>query len=272
MTLILTWLFPFGIIMGADSAITYNTYITEPDGRQRERILTGGTKILRIPKIKAGISYWGDAIIDDKTTDVWLSDFIFSHKEDYNSISDFANLLQNELRELVEELTEPEGSEEYRYGKRGFHLAGYVEHEGRQVPTFYHIHNGQSETAQGINPRIINANYDLPPERVAELFSHSAYPYVRNGDFLLYTKIFDNLRRAFGDFGTALRQAYNSPFHFPDPSKFSDNIEAFSEFVRFWIRLVRDVYALSNVPETIGGEISVLSISPNGETRYSKKP
>ena len=77
---------------------------------------------------------------------------------------------------------------------------------------------------------------------------------------------------AFGDFRLLLRQVYDQPFLFPDPSKFSNNIEAYSEFVRFWIRLVRDVYALSNVPETIGGEISVLSISPNGETRFSKKP
>jgi hypothetical protein len=204
---------------------------------------------------------------------VWLSDFIFSRRDDYDNISDFAVLLQNELREVVhEEITEPEGSLEYRYGKRGFHLAGFIEHERRAVPTFYHIHNGQSETTPNINPRIINANYDLPPEKVLEFFSHSATPYVRNGDFWLYVKIFDSLRGAFEEFRRLLRQAHNAPFLFPDTTKFSDDIEAYSEFVRFWIRLVRDVYALSNVPETIGGEISVLSISPNGETRCSKKP
>jgi hypothetical protein len=273
MTLILTWLFPFGIFMGADSAISYNTYITEPDGRRRKRILNSGTKILRIPKINAGISYWGIGYVGDETTDVWLSDFIFSHRADYNNINDFASLLQNELREVVhEEITEPEGSLEYRYGKRGFHLAGFVEYEGNPVPTFYHIHNGQSETTPNVNPRIINANYDLPPEKVLGFFAHPAFPYVRNGDFFLYAKVFDSLMSAFGDFRNLLRNVYDAQFLFPDPSKFSDNIEAYSEFVRFWIRLVRDVYALSNIPETIGGEISVLSISPNGETKYSKKP
>ena len=40
MTLVLTWLFPFEICMGADSAISYNSYITEPSGRKRQRILT----------------------------------------------------------------------------------------------------------------------------------------------------------------------------------------------------------------------------------------
>lgn len=182
-------------------------------------------------------------------------------------------LLQNELREIVgEEITEPEGSLAYRYGKRGFHLAGFVEYEGNPVPTLYHIHNGQSETTPDINPRIINANYDLPPERVLEFFAHSAFPYLRNGDFFLYADLFDSLQGAFGNFRNLLRDVYDEPFHFPDPSKFSSVAEAYSEFVRFWIRLVRDVYALSNVPETIGGEISVLSIFPNGETAYSKKP
>jgi len=130
MTLIQTWLFPFGISMGSDSAISYNTSITEPSGRKRMRILTGCTKTLWIPKIKAGISYWGDGNIDNVTTDVWLSDFIFSRRDQYNNISDFAVLLQDELRELVPKITEPKGSMEYRYGKRGFHLAGFVEHGG----------------------------------------------------------------------------------------------------------------------------------------------
>lgn len=273
MTLILTWVFPFGIFMGADSAISYNTYLTETDGRRSKRILYGGTKIIRVPKINAGISYWGIGCVGNETTDVWLSNFIFSHRDDYDNIGDFAVLLQNVLREIIhEEITEPEGSLEYRYGKRGFHLAGFMEYRGNPVPTFYHIHNGQSETTPNINPREINANYDLPPARVLDLFSDSRIPHVRNGDFPLYAQLFDSLMGAFGDFRNLLGQVHNQPFLFPDPSKFSDNIEAYSEFVRFWIRLVRDVYALSNVPETIGGEISVLSISPNGETRYSKKP
>jgi hypothetical protein len=258
--------------MGADSAISYNSYITEPSGRKRKRILTGGTKTLWIPKINAGISYWGEGNIGDVTTDVWLSDFIFSHEDQYDSISDFAILLQDELRPFVPEISEPEGSVEYRFGKRGFHLGGFIEHEGKPLPTFYHIHNGQSETTSNINPRIINANYDLPPERVLYHFAKSESPYVRNGEFFLYTALFQNLRIAFRQFEDLLRKATGSPFIFPDLTKFSDPLEAYSEFVRFWIRLVRDVFALSNLPEIIGGDISVLSISPTGEMKFSRRP
>jgi len=258
--------------MGGDSAISYNSYITEPFGRKKRRILTGGTKTLWIPKIKAGISYWGEGNIKDVTTDVWLSDFIFSHKDQYSNINDFATLLQDELRTLVPEIGEPEGSLEYRFGKRGFHLAGFIEYEGKPVPTFYHIHNGQSETTPNINPRIINANCDLPPEKVLNHFAKSEFPYIRNGEFFLYTALFKNLLIAFRQFEELLGKATGAPFIFPEVTKFSDPLEAYSEFVRFWIRLVRDVFALSNLPEIIGGDISVLSISPIGEMRFSRRP
>jgi len=272
MTLILTWLFPFGIVMGADSAITYpHLYVTEPNGRRRPRILTGVRKVFQIPKIHAGISFWGAANIGNQTTDAWLSEFIISQENRYNNIHDFAILLQDELRTLVPEITDPEGSYNYRYGTRGFHLAGFVEYQNQSVPTFYHIHNGQSEVYPNINPRVINANQDLPPQRVLELFSQNINPYVRNGDFHIYSTLFHSLYTAFAHKNKRLRQIYGQ-FRFPDPSKFTTPLEAYMEFVRFWIRLVRDVYALSNLPEIIGGEISVLSITPDGNIGFSKRP
>jgi hypothetical protein len=236
------------------------------------RILTGGTKTLWIPKIKAGISYWGEANIDNTTTDVWLSDFVYSHRDHYNNIGDFATLLQNELRKFVPEITESKDSMEYRYGKRGFHLAGFIEHAGKPVPTLYHIHNGQSETDTKINPRIINANLDLPPEKVLAHFSESEFPYLINGDFFLCATMFDNLQVAFGGFGSLLEKITGSPFVFPDLRKFANPLDGYSEFTRFWIRLVRDVYGLSNLPESIGGDILILSISPTGEAKFSRRP
>lgn len=257
--------------MGADSAISYNSSITEPSGRKKKRILTGGIKILQIPKIKAGISYWGEGNIGSDTTDVWLSDFIFTNESKYGNIHDFATLLQTELRKKVPKLTDPKGSYEYRYGRRGFHLAGFVEYKGKNVPTFYHIHNGESETISGIDPTKINANHDLPPQLVQKLFSQNVYPHVRNGEFMLYGAMFDSLQKAFGQFKTYLKANHGISLVFPEPSKFSNSLEAHSEFVRFWIRLTRDVFALSNLPEIIGGDISVLSISPTGETRCTTR-
>lgn len=94
MTLILTGLFPFGIVMGADSA--YTQKVTDNLGRTRLRILTGLRKVYEIPKIKAGISCWGKGIIENGTciTDVWLSDFIKSREDQYDTTHAFAILLQ----------------------------------------------------------------------------------------------------------------------------------------------------------------------------------
>ena len=265
-------MFPFGIVMGADSAITFrNRYVIDNSGRRRPLILLGGTKIFPIPKIHAGISFWGNANIGNSTTFEWLSNFIYSRENEYNNIHDFAILLQNELRNVVPELTEPEDSLEYRYGKRGFHLAGFVEHEGKPIPTMYHIHNGLSETNPEINPRVINANHDFPPEKVAELFSRGQVPNLRNGDFFLYSDLFDKLYSSFNQWSRLL-SIEGRPFVFPDPKKFANPLDAYAEFVRFWIRLVRDVCALSNMPEIIGGEIRVLSITTDGRINVSVKP
>ncbi len=266
MTLVLTWLFPTGIVMGADSAITYRgSYVTGPHGRRQPRILTDCVKVVHVPKINAGVSFWGKSI-RNKTTDVWLSEFITDHNEEFNDLHEFATLLQNELRGLVPRITATLGSREYRYGNTGFHLAGFVEHERQTVPTFYHIHNGQSEVYPTIDPTIINANQDLPPEKVLERFSQNKPPHVRNGDFFLYATLFHNLLPIFNHMSERLG------FRFPDLDKFQTPLEAYSEYVRFWIRLTRDIYALSNLPEIIGGDISVLSISPTGETWFTKKP
>jgi hypothetical protein len=272
MTLILTWLFPFGIFMGADSAVTFTSqFVTDASGERKPLILTGGKKVFPIPKIRAGISFWGDANVGDSTTFEWISNFIYSHRSQYNNIHDFAALLQDELRNVVPELSDPESSLYYRYGRRGFHVAGFTDYKGQMVPTFYHVHNGLSETNPKINPRIINANHDFPPEKVSQLFSEGKVPYVRNGEFIMYLLLFDNLYKSFKQFESVLREEFR-PFTFPDTTKFSNRLEAYTEFIRFWIKLVRDVYALSNVPEIIGGDVMVLSIPKAGEMGFSRKP
>ena len=92
-------------------------------------------------------------------------------------------------------------------------------HDGKAIPTFYHIHNGQSETTQNINPRIINANYDKPPQRVLEHYLHHEIPYVRNGDFFLYAELFDKLYSSFNKWSEEFK-IEGKPFVFPDPEKF----------------------------------------------------
>ena len=61
MTLILTEISPWGILMAADSAVTQQIDI---DGRPRQqRVLIGVNKLQVIPKLKAGIAVWGQGIM-----------------------------------------------------------------------------------------------------------------------------------------------------------------------------------------------------------------
>ncbi|MHA1972652.1 MAG: hypothetical protein ACTSW1_06660 [Candidatus Hodarchaeales archaeon] len=262
MTLILTWLFPFGIVMGADSALTLrNPHTYEITGIETVQ------KIYHIPKINAGISCWGNGKVGEIPIETYLPAFIEERENEYSNIDEFATILKEDVSNYTPEITASVNSYEYRYGNRGFHLAGFVDYNGTQVPSFYHIHNGVSETYSNINPRILNANHDWPPNKVFKDFNDGIIPNIRNGDFLRYAQLFDSLWKTFQQLKVA-----GSPVNIPSINKFGDLLLAYSEFVRFWIRLTRDVYALSDLPEIIGGNISILSLKPNGGFSCDSKP
>jgi len=114
-------------------------------------------------------------------------------------------------------------------------------------------------------------NARAPPQEVLDLFAKNLAPHVRNGDFMFYSILFNALSDLFTQFYKRMR-IDDTPFVFPNIPEFEEPLEGYSEFVRFWIRLVRDVYALSNVPEVIGGNISILSIAPDGVMKLTSKP
>lgn len=135
MTLILTELSRYGIAMAADSALTVPTLL--PVERQYiNRVYFGATKLRPIPKLKAGISFWGQGQIRGVDTDVWLLDFIHRNENRYNTLRQFALLLRNQLRQEIGRMQDTD-AESLRWGKIGFHLAGYVKYNGTKVPTFW---------------------------------------------------------------------------------------------------------------------------------------
>ena len=92
MTLILTELTPAGISMAADSAITkmQNGKIIEIDQQ-------GMSKILRVPKIRAAISFWGMiGAVSKNPFDQWLQSII--NAENYNDLESFADILADALK------------------------------------------------------------------------------------------------------------------------------------------------------------------------------
>lgn len=270
MTLVLTEISKFGIAMAADSAVTCDE--PSPSGKTVPRVLTGVKKLQVIRKIQAGISVWGQGDIEVKDkiyfTDIWLTDFIENRKDDYSSLHDFAVLLQEELRTCISPIDVKNHDDEF--GTIGFHLAGFVDWQGQMTPTFYHIHNGKSQVldkrgSKNYDPSIINANYDMPPDIARELLNYKDRPPIwRNGDIQIYAGAFGNIVDFFKDF----KRCYgiNMPY--------TVSLDDRAKWLRFQIRMMAELYDefrdINSYPlSSIGGDIDTLTISSNGEMKYS---
>jgi hypothetical protein len=262
MTLVLSRLTPYGIAMAADTAVTVEFEFPE---ETLQRTYTDARKLQKIPQLNAGISWWGEGIIDGIFADLWLERFIRDNSAE--SLEEFAISLQNELRRLGFTIPEDASTSTLRDGTIGFHLAGFVEYNNRRIPSLYHIHNGRSIYYRTVDPHIVNANHDFPPLRVIEHWSNREWPGLRNGDYRPYAVLSNYLAGFF-------RQLHGNPdmctaggdrFQIPYPL----NLETISEFLRFNIRLVKDIYDLSNYPLIIGGRVTTLTITEDGIHSYS---
>jgi|SRR4030042_1099424 len=253
MTLILTELSKFGIAMATDSAITYTDART-PDGKLKDRVFYGLRKLFPIPKLKAGVSFWGYGDFQGVYLDNWLENFIEKMEPKYDSLKDFAILLQDELRKKIPKL----GPRQELEATHGFHLAGYVDYENRKIPTLWHIHNGISAMVKDIDPTLINANYDVPPERYIE-HERTGYTLIlRNGNIGVHNVLFEKIKELF-------RVLHDDGFLvFYPPS-----LETRARFLRFLIKTTEGVVNLTNEIHNIGGNIETMTISPKGEINYN---
>ena len=247
MTLILTEITEFGIAMAADSAVTTSYNLGRHSGH---RVLAGVRKLQPVHYLNAGISCWGVGEIGGLDTDIWLENFIKAN-EHIHKLNDFAMLLQNELRRVLGMIEQ---------NTAGFHLAGFVEKEGRKMPTFFHVHNGPSQypsIAAQIDSALFNANQDMPPEDCPPGY----FKITRNGDFQLYAELFGAVESFFN---TRVR-----PLGIEIPSPLT--LGSIAEYLRFQIKTVSEIYKLSNLVPSIGGPVTTLTISDQGIMSYETK-
>jgi hypothetical protein len=169
MTLVLTELSNAGITMAADSAITkiYQNRIIEVDQQ-------GWVKLLRVPRIRAAVSYWGMiGAITSVPFHEWLQRVIRTgHYDDLYSFADY----------LVEALNRECRNRPLAQGQDvGIHVAGYADwSDGERRPTFIHIHNGhakmsyQFERDASGNVVAIHPSWISDPRKLFE--RHSDFP------------------------------------------------------------------------------------------------
>ena len=127
MTLVITHVSPWGIVMGADSALT-ETW------QGKQTVLTDAPKLQPLEKWMGGASFYGQATIAGKYTWQWLPEVIEYHQH-IDSLTDFADALSHNLN----------GSVTTNDQILGFHLAGFVDTEDGLYPQVFHVHNSHPE-------------------------------------------------------------------------------------------------------------------------------
>ena len=280
MTLIITELHRFGyergIVMAADTAQTVESKAS--NGVIEDRAFFGLTKLLPVPvpKLNAGLSYWGWARMPPSSNsgvwmDWWLKHFLVSKMGDYNSISELAELLEKELRKLVPPLTDEEIKIGEGENSGGIHLAGFITEGKEAVPCFWHIHNGLSQVLpkKKIDPHIVNANYDCPPEKYLEHEREGKGYQTTNGDYEPYARFFRKY------LSTYLREL-NSEMGYviPIPA-----IDFAADFLRTQIKFISGLYAVGGIVDRgsikrltrgIGGNVTTLAITKDGIQSYKE--
>ena len=264
MTLILTELSSFGIAMAADSALTEE--LRKPDGTIGDKVYYGAQKLFTVPKLRAGIAYWGWGNIPQpgagwlnpqklERTELWISHFLGENKERYRSIPELAKLLENELRKRIPEVD----TKMFPKGDGGIHLAGYETVDGQLAPTFWHIHNGMSEALPNkkLNPAIVNANNDIPPKMGRFIAEKGGSAIIRNGDAEPYKALWELLFKPHSVFSRIVREA---DLTFP----YTESLAERAKLLKFQIQTVAALYRFSKEGKGIGGPITTLTISPEG--------
>jgi hypothetical protein len=242
MTLIITEISEYGIAMVADRALTETFRFRS--GREYAKTLDGVHKLQPIPSLEAGISMWGRATFPtsggEAPLDLWLRDFIHDNSS-LTSLDDFAEKLTNELKLSLG------GTRDLM----GFHIAGYVDSQGRKMPTVYHVRNNDGPYGQ-LRIHDFVKGHDFPPRdiRSGETFE------LRNGDFGPYALLSETIKRV----GPTLQQV--SGLAIPYPS-----LEGRLSYQAAWIRFISDIYDSSRALRTIGTSVIRLGIAPDGRIK-----
>ncbi len=268
MTLLITEVTNAGIVMIADSAISF----LDSKGRIKEKDHQDWQKLFKIPSINAGLSYWGliGKIPTKRNFDVWIKDVI-NDEHIYNNLEEFAAYVAFRLNDACGNKPLQDGEEV------GIHISGYAEWDDEIIhPTLYHVHNGHGQyegtpiLRKGSNkierikvewisqPRgLFEVHHELPMEKntilknLEELKKGLA---LRNGHFLLYAKMWEK-------FQDAIRYL-NLIDGISIPRK-KEDLRSRKGFLHVMVQNIIRLYECSNQGRIVGGTISSLGILPD---------
>lgn len=236
MTLVVSEITGFGVVMVGDSAVTVRGAPT--------RVYTGAAKVQYSHAANVGFAMWGRACVCGEPQDRWLAKFIttISPTESLPSIAD--RLAANLNQEL---------SNEHRPWsdlRRGIHVAGYVD----GLPHLYHVHTGDP----AIEEHELRVFRDFPFIHGGGLEGYrtrletiGGY-HLRNGFYEAFGTLFD----AVYGYTTVLRQL---GFRWPNGS-----LEHRVSLYRLLVQFLGDTLVADGRLPSVGGEIQALAFTEHG--------
>jgi hypothetical protein len=235
MTLVVSELNEYGIVMVADSAVT-----RRPAGGGPAIVENTYTKLQGIPQAHAAISMWGNGRVGSQRTDEWIADFITRH----SSITSITLL----AKQLVDDL-----KNESIPAELGFHVAGYEMSGGVAQPMLFHVRNTDIE-ADGtytLKEWTEGQEFPRPPDRVS-----LGRVWLWNGIFQSFSIIIQILEGYIPSIGSVLKTTL-------PPT----DLERRGDYVQAFVRFVIGLHQSAGLLPSIGEPLRTALISPDGKVR-----
>lgn len=175
MTSIFTILCPEGIVMAADSRISYQLYPNNPDILGYDDNVK---KIYQFETINVGVSYWGLAAFQGETVLEHLEKFDESHANKNDNVDSIAEKLKNYLESIEPKIKR----------RMGLHVAGYV----NNAPKLHHVFHESWNTAGEFENEDCHKEYHIRPYGYTVSYrERREYLALFNGDNLIANALFN---------------------------------------------------------------------------------
>ncbi len=249
MTLIFTYRTDNGIIMTADSAIF--------DKNKEEVTDCNRLKLLKIPYLNAGISFYGKAKIDKENTGIWLKRFIDENVDKIETIEEFTEKLGEKLNSEIGKIDTD----------TGFHICGYSAIDENKKAVFHHLTNKLKNDYwdEELRDEFYDAGFLNPDDfRIGTI--------IHNGDYFIFNILFRYLYKEIW------KSIWNIILEFQDKRKniyfpLESDLEGQKDILLILLNIVKEIYRLfakynSKFNPIVDGNISYILISKEGIEKY----
>lgn len=236
MTLVISDVSSFGVVMVGDSAVT---------DQSNGAVSSGAAKVQYSPLANIGFALWGNAHVDHRRLDVWLGEFISTRISRADTVEEIGQRLATDLNSILSSTGQP-----WRNLVRGIHLTGFR----NGVPVLFHVHCGNdNEPAHEL--RLYR---DFPDdqhwsEAYYRRMLNFSFIHLRNGYHPLFAPLFDRAVQYAGD----LRAQFN--IQLPHPS-----IEGRLEFYKQLVRYVAGTLKAARLSQGVNENLSAIAFTEKG--------